>query len=154
MGAGEDNHRGKVPFSSCDIKNISCQLDVVVDTALDHLVPRHPSARPQPLTSLHAANAKVPPFISASLSWRCLSFLICETGVIAVASPQDWCKCALCDNTASYLPSGSVVKYLPANAGDVGLLLGASGQGPREGTTAHASVLAWRIPRKEEPGGI
>ena len=48
MGAGEDNHRGKVPFSSCDIKNISCQLDVIVDTALDHLVLRHPSARPQP----------------------------------------------------------------------------------------------------------
>ena len=49
-----------------------------------------------------------------------------------------------------------VVKNLPANAGDirdVGLILG-SGRSPEEGMATHSSILAWRIPRTEEPGGF
>ena len=67
MGAGEDSHRGKVPFSSCDIKNISCQLDIVVDMALDHLVLRHPSARPQPFGSHYMQPTQKFPSLSLHL---------------------------------------------------------------------------------------
>ena len=49
-------------------------------------------------------------------------------------------------------PGGSVVKNLPANAGDKGLILG-SGRSPREGNGAYFSILAWRNPQTEEPGG-
>ena len=45
-----------------------------------------------------------------------------------------------------------VVKNLPANAGDTedaGFDLWV-----REGMTTHSSILAWRIPRTEEPGGL
>jgi len=48
-----------------------------------------------------------------------------------------------------------VVKNPLANAGDirdVGLIMG---QGdPLEGMVTHSSILAWRIPWTEEPGGL
>ena len=49
-----------------------------------------------------------------------------------------------------------MVKNPPANAGDAGNsgsvpLLGRS---PGEGNGNHSSVLAWRIPWMEEPGGL
>ena len=51
------------------------------------------------------------------------------------------------------LPGGSVVKNPPANAGDAGSVLGQ--EGPLEEKTAtHSSILAWRIPRTEEPRGL
>ena len=49
-----------------------------------------------------------------------------------------------------------IVKNLPANAGDIrdtGLIPG-SGRSPGEGTATHSSILAWRIPRTGEPGGL
>ena len=50
-----------------------------------------------------------------------------------------------------------MVKNLPANAGDVrdvGSIPGL-GRSPRgEGNATHSSILAWRIPRTEEPGGL
>ena len=52
---------------------------------------------------------------------------------------------------------GSLVKNPPANAGDTrdaGLLPG-SGRSPLEKEMAtHSSILAWRIPWTEEPGGL
>ena len=51
------------------------------------------------------------------------------------------------------LPCGSVVKNLPANAGDMGLISGL-GRSPGEGPDHKSSVLACRIPRTEEPGGL
>ena len=48
-----------------------------------------------------------------------------------------------------------VIKNPPANAGDVrdaGSIPGL-GKSPEEGMATHSSVLAWRIPRTEEPGG-
>ena len=39
------------------------------------------------------------------------------------------------------------------NAGDEGLIPG-SGRSPGEGDTIHSSILAWRIPWTEEPGGL
>ena len=49
-----------------------------------------------------------------------------------------------------------VVKNLPANAGDVrevGSIPG-SGRSPGGGMATHSSILAWRIPWTEEPGGL
>ena len=49
-----------------------------------------------------------------------------------------------------------VVKSLPANAGDTrdtGLIPGL-GRTPGGGRDTHSSVLAWRIPRTEEPGRL
>ena len=50
-------------------------------------------------------------------------------------------------------PGGSVVKNPPANAGDVGLIPG-SGRSPGKGNATHLSILAWEIPRTEEPGRL
>ena len=53
-------------------------------------------------------------------------------------------------------PGGSAVKNPPANAGQTqhtGWIAG-SGRSPEEETAPHSSVLAWRIPRTEQPGGL
>jgi len=49
-------------------------------------------------------------------------------------------------------PGDSVVKNPPAVAGDVGSILGLQ-RSPGEMAT-HSSILAWRIPWTEEPGGL
>ena len=49
-----------------------------------------------------------------------------------------------------------VVKNLPVNAGDtrdVGLIPGL-GRSLEEEMATHSSILAWRIPRTGEPGGL
>ena len=49
-----------------------------------------------------------------------------------------------------------VVKNPPANAGDMrdtGSIPG-SGRSPRGGLATYSSILAWRIPWTEEPGGL
>ena len=48
-----------------------------------------------------------------------------------------------------------VIRNSPANAGDIEMWARSlGGEGPlKEGTAAHSSVLAWRIPRTEELGG-
>ena len=51
-------------------------------------------------------------------------------------------------------PGGSVVKNLPAKAGDSDSILGL-GISPGEGNgQPHSSILAWRIPWTEELGGL
>ena len=54
------------------------------------------------------------------------------------------------------LPSGSVIKNLPANAGDAsdaGLILGQ--EDPLEDEMAtHSSIFDWKMPWAEEPGGL
>ena len=49
-----------------------------------------------------------------------------------------------------------VINNLPANAGDVRDAGSVSGSGDplEEGTAADSSILAWRIPWTEEPGGL
>ena len=50
----------------------------------------------------------------------------------------------------------SVVKNLPANAGDVrdaGSIPGLE-RSPEEGMATYSSILAWRIPWTEEPGRL
>ena len=49
-----------------------------------------------------------------------------------------------------------MVKNLPANAGDkrdVGSILGQEDT-LEEGMATHSSIVAWRIPRTEESGGL
>ena len=46
-----------------------------------------------------------------------------------------------------------MVKNPPANAGDTGLIPGWEGPLEKEMAT-HPSILAWRIPWAEEPGGL
>ena len=53
-------------------------------------------------------------------------------------------------------PGGSVVKNLPASAGDTGDAVPSLGQGdPLEKEMAtYSSILSWRIPVIEQPGGL
>ena len=47
-----------------------------------------------------------------------------------------------------------MVKSLPAcNVEDLGLIPGSEGS-PGKGMATHSSILAWRIPRIEQPGGL
>ena len=49
-----------------------------------------------------------------------------------------------------------VVKSLPADAGDArdaGVIPG-SGRSFEKEMTTHSSILAWRVPQTEEPGGL
>ena len=46
-----------------------------------------------------------------------------------------------------------MVKNLPANAGDSGLIPG-SGRSFEKEMATHSSILAWEIPWTEEPGGL
>ena len=50
-------------------------------------------------------------------------------------------------------PGGSDSEESACNVGDLGSIPGL-GRSPGEGTTTHSSILAWRIPRTEEPGGL
>ena len=46
-----------------------------------------------------------------------------------------------------------MVKNPPANAGDAGLISGLEDPLDEE-VAAHSSILAWKIPWTEEPGGL
>ena len=53
-------------------------------------------------------------------------------------------------------PGGTVVKNPPTNARDMRDVGSTPGSGiyPKEGHGTHSSILAWRIPWTEEPGGL
>ena len=46
-----------------------------------------------------------------------------------------------------------LVKNLPANSGDLGLIL-IRKDPPEEGMATHSSILAWETPWTEEPGRL
>ena len=50
-------------------------------------------------------------------------------------------------------PGGSVVKNLPANAGDIGLILGQK-EPLGEEMVAHSTILSWRSPGTAESSGL
>ena len=54
------------------------------------------------------------------------------------------------------MPGGTVVKNPPANSGDTrdASLVPGSGRSPGEGNGNHSSIVAWKIPWTEEPGGL
>ena len=59
-------------------------------------------------------------------------------------------------HVCNVFPSGASGKRVPANAGDLrdaGSILG-SGTSLEEGMAIYSSILGWRIPWIEEPGGI
>ena len=53
-------------------------------------------------------------------------------------------------------PGGTGGQELPVNAGNLrdGGLIPRLGRSPGEGLAVHSSILAWRIPWTEEPGGL
>ena len=50
-------------------------------------------------------------------------------------------------------PGGSDGKESTCNSGDTSLIPG-SGRSLEKGMATHASILAWRVPWTEEPGGL
>ena len=60
------------------------------------------------------------------------------------------------DPFSQLFPGGTVVKTLPANAGDPGDpgSIPGCGRCPREGNGNLPSILAWKIPRRERPGRL
>ena len=46
-----------------------------------------------------------------------------------------------------------MVKDLPPNAGEIGLTLG-QGDPLEKAVAAHSSILTWKLPWTEEPGGL
>ena len=67
-----------------------------------------------------------------------------------VKDMETW-RAAVYGLTESGFPHSSVGKESACNAGDLGLIPG-SGRSPGGGH-GHSSILAWRIPGTEEPGG-
>ena len=51
-------------------------------------------------------------------------------------------------------PGGSDSKESACNAGDSGSIPGLGIDPLEKGMTTYSSILAWRIPRTEEPGGL
>ena len=56
--------------------------------------------------------------------------------------------------TSQGFPGGTVVKNLPANAGEVGLIPGLGRAPGEKGMDPHSSILAWKIPQTKEPGRL
>ena len=52
-----------------------------------------------------------------------------------------------------YFPGGSDGKASVYNVGDLGLIPG-WGRSPGEGNATHSSILAWKIPWREESGRL
>ena len=59
-------------------------------------------------------------------------------------------------NERTTVPSVTWVGNLPANTGAAGAagLISGSGRSLEEGLATHCSILTWRIPGTEEPGGL
>ena len=57
------------------------------------------------------------------------------------------------DETRISFPGGSEVKASASNVGDLGSIPGREDPLEKEMAT-HSSILAWRIPWTEEPGGL
>ena len=58
-----------------------------------------------------------------------------------------------CTEPSVGFPGGSEVKASACNAGDLGSIPGLQ-RFPGEEMATHPSILAWRIPWTEEPGGL
>ena len=67
-------------------------------------------------------------------------FLVCQANKYITVTPCSF-------------PGGYIGKESTCNAGDLGSIPG-SGRSPEEGNGIRSSILAWRIPWTEEPGGL
>ena len=70
-----------------------------------------------------------------------------------IFSPKHGLKILLIESVYPRTTGGSEVKASACNAGDPGLIPG-SERFPGEEMATHSSILAWRIPWREEPGGL
>ena len=70
----------------------------------------------------------------------------------ATTHPPEWSKLK-CLRTAKGFPAGSDGKESACNAGDLGSVPGL-GRPLEEEMATYSSILAWRIPRTEEPGRL
>ena len=59
---------------------------------------------------------------------------------------------SICIYVYKRIPGGSEVKASACNAGDLGSTPG--GRSLEKEMATHSSILAWRIPWTEEPGGL
>ena len=78
--------------------------------------------------------------------------------MLRARSKEEWGNVLSIDSKDSFggTLGGTVVKNPPANAGgirDSVSILG-SGRSPGGGHGNHSSILAWKIPWTEEPGGL
>ena len=80
-----------------------------------------------------------------------ISLLLLVTGIHEICAAVGPIR-SVCTFRLGFL-GGSVVKNLPANAGDVGSSPGL-GRSPGEGNSNHSSILAWRILWTEKPGRL
>ena len=69
---------------------------------------------------------------------------------------SEWPQNSLLLGDSEGFPGGSVVKNQPAMQKlQETQVQSLSGEGtPEEGIETHSNILAWRIPRTEEPGGL
>ena len=82
------------------------------------------------------------------------SYLYFPWRILMMVSVSVWTALHSCHRYLLHAyPGGSVVKNLPAKAGDTGLILGEGNPLEREMAT-YSSILAWQIPLTEEPGGL
>ena len=78
-----------------------------------------------------------------------------KTGSSALGEPHASARLALAVHSARAVPGGAVGKESTCNEGDArdtGSIPGL-GRSPGRGQATHSSILAWKIPRTEDPGG-
>ena len=97
---------------------------------------------------LHDSNVKTERSLTQNLPVCSLSLrMLCTgPGLSSVASVQMQC-------VPGGFSGGSDGKESACSAGDLGSIPGL-GRSPGGGMTTHPSILAWRIPWTEEPGGL
>ena len=64
-----------------------------------------------------------------------------------------WVHLYLFSSTHTGFPDDSVIEYLPTDAEDMNFIPGL-GRSPEEEMATHSSILAWKIPWTEKPGGL
>ena len=87
------------------------------------------------------------PNLKLELSMPCPIFS--QLSLSSTCSPPIFCPRL----NSSPIPDGSNSKEFACNAGDPGSIPGL-GRSPEKEMATHSSILAWRIPWTEEPGGL
>ena len=77
--------------------------------------------------------------------------LLLVVSYISHLKSRIWTRVILSRRTSLWL---KMVKNLPCNAGDPGLIPGSGRSSGKKEMAIHSSILAWRIPLIEEPGGL
>ena len=92
--------------------------------------------------------------------WTHVSCVFCITGGFLTAEPPGKphiyvCVCiCVCVCVCMYIPGGSDGKESACNAGDPGSIPWVRQDPLENGMATHSSILTWRVPWTEEPGGL